>query len=265
MSNIITIKNVRAYLDESGTAQINLEDAARGLGFTRVAASGNEVVRWERVMDYLKELGFSVMPTSGHVENYPEFIPENIFYRLAMKAKNETAEKFQALVADEILPSIRKTGGYVSEQPKLTQIQMLAAMAQQMADQEQMMLAASANASTALRQIDFIRETIVRRDDDNWRANINLDLNAIVKASGKTYQDVRNESYDLLDSRGGCRLSVRVANARERLREAGAKKPVIEKFCKLDAVEEDSKLREIYSNIVKEMAIRDMGGATCRI
>lgn len=152
-----------------------------------------------------------------------------------------------------------------AEQPKLTQIQMLAAMAQQMADQEQMMLAASANASTALRQIDFIRETIVRRDDDNWRANINLDLNAIVKASGKTYQDVRSESYDLLDSRGGCRLSVRVANARERLREAGAKKTVIEKFCKLDAVEEDSKLREIYSNIVKEMAIRDIGGATCRI
>jgi hypothetical protein len=31
-----------------------------------------------------------------------------------MKAKNETAEKFQAKVADEILPSIRKTGGYYS-------------------------------------------------------------------------------------------------------------------------------------------------------
>ena len=29
-----------------------------------------------------------------------------------MKAKNETAEKFQAIVADEILPVIRKTGTY---------------------------------------------------------------------------------------------------------------------------------------------------------
>ena len=114
MSNIITIKNVRAYLDENGTAQINLEDAARGLGFTRVAASGNEVIRWERVMDYLKELGFSFMPTSGHVEAYPDFIPENIFYRLAMKAKNETAEKFQAIVADEILPTISRHGAYMT-------------------------------------------------------------------------------------------------------------------------------------------------------
>ena len=29
-----------------------------------------------------------------------------------MKAKNEVAEKFQAKVADEIIPSIRKTGSY---------------------------------------------------------------------------------------------------------------------------------------------------------
>ena len=31
----------------------------------------------------------------------PEFIPENIFYRLAMKAKNEVAEKFQAMLDNE--------------------------------------------------------------------------------------------------------------------------------------------------------------------
>ena len=103
--NIITIKNVRAYMDENGTAQINLEDAARGLGFVE---SKGDYVRWQRVELYLSEFGFS---TSGE---RPEFIPENIFYRLAMKAKNETAEKFQATVADEILPSIRKHGGYLT-------------------------------------------------------------------------------------------------------------------------------------------------------
>lgn len=43
-----------------------------------------------------------------------DFIPENIFYRLAMKAKNEAAEKFQALVADEIIPTIRKHGAYLT-------------------------------------------------------------------------------------------------------------------------------------------------------
>ena len=56
----------------------------------------------------MEEIGFA---TSG---KRPEFIPENIFYRLAMKAKNETAEKFQAKVADEIIPSIRKHGAYMT-------------------------------------------------------------------------------------------------------------------------------------------------------
>ena len=48
-------------------------------------------------------------------DELPDFIPENIFYRLAMKARNETAEKFQAMVADEIIPSIRRHGAYMTE------------------------------------------------------------------------------------------------------------------------------------------------------
>lgn len=107
MSNeIMNISGVDCY-EKDGTAYLNLEAVARGLGFTRIAASGNEVVRWERVDGYLQELG---VPTCGH----DDYIPENIFYRLAMKAKNETAERFQALVADEIIPTIRRTGGYVA-------------------------------------------------------------------------------------------------------------------------------------------------------
>lgn len=116
---IMNISGVDCY-EKDGTAYLKLETVARGLGFTRTADSGNEVVRWERVHKYLGEIGF--MPTSGH----DDFIPENIFYRLAMKAKNETAERFQALVADEIIPSIRKNGGYIANQENLTPEQIVA-------------------------------------------------------------------------------------------------------------------------------------------
>lgn len=109
----VLISGVSCY-EQDGTAYLKLDDVARGLGFTQTAKSGNEVIRWERVTKYLAELG---IPTSG--DGFPPaYIPENIFYRLAMKAKNETAEKFQALVADEIIPSIRKTGSYTM--PKLS-------------------------------------------------------------------------------------------------------------------------------------------------
>jgi len=104
MSNLVTIKNVRGYANEEGKIFVNLEDVARGLGFTRIATSGNECVRWERVEGYLVDIGYLVpCPQVGTIE-LPEFIPENIFYKLAMKASNETARKFQDVVCDEIPP-----------------------------------------------------------------------------------------------------------------------------------------------------------------
>ncbi|WP_336162922.1 phage antirepressor KilAC domain-containing protein [Fusobacterium polymorphum] len=107
-NEIITIKNVRGYIDEKGTAWLNLEDVARGLGFTQIK-NKKEYIRWERVAQYLKEIAF---PTCG--EN--DYIPENVFYKLCMKADNEVARKFQDRVCDEILPSIRKYGMYATDE-----------------------------------------------------------------------------------------------------------------------------------------------------
>ena len=105
-----TFCGVRGY-EKEGVAYLHIEDVARGLGFAYKAASGNEVVRWNRVEEYLS--GFGFVATCGDGSNpHDYYIPENIFYRLCMKAKNEVAEAFQAKVADEIIPSIRKTGSY---------------------------------------------------------------------------------------------------------------------------------------------------------
>ena len=106
-TNEITATNICGVdcYEKDGTAYLKLETVARGLGFVQMK-NDVEYVKWERVSSYLEELGFS--PEAGK----ETFIPENIFYRLAMKAKNETAEKFQAKVADEIIPEIRRTGGY---------------------------------------------------------------------------------------------------------------------------------------------------------
>lgn len=49
----------------------------------------------------------------GNGEN-TRFIPENIFYLLAMKASNEAAKTFQLKIANEILPTIRKHGMYIN-------------------------------------------------------------------------------------------------------------------------------------------------------
>lgn len=108
MNEIMNIGGVDCY-EKDGTAYLKLETVARGLGFTETK-NEKEYVMWRRVDNYLAELGF------GTSAERPNFIPENIFYRLAMKAKNETAERFQTKVADEIIPAIRKHGGYLTPQ-----------------------------------------------------------------------------------------------------------------------------------------------------
>lgn len=108
--NVMNIGGVDCY-EKDGVAYLNLDAVARGLGFTKTQTiNGTEYknIRWSRVDEYLKELDCT---TCG---KRPDFIPENIFYRLAMKAKNDVAEAFQAKVADEIIPSIRKHGAYLT-------------------------------------------------------------------------------------------------------------------------------------------------------
>lgn len=106
-NQIITIQNVRCYIDNKQIVWLNLEDVAKGLGFTQTK-KGIEYVRWERVAQYLKDLNFPTFGEKG-------YIPENIFYRLAMRANNETAERFQEKIANEILPDIRRYGMYMTE------------------------------------------------------------------------------------------------------------------------------------------------------
>lgn len=119
---IMIIKNVRGYQDENGVAQLNLEDVSRGLGFTE-NKNGVEYIRWRTVIGYLKEFNFA---TCCENEKTPEYIPENIFYKLCFKAKNEIARRFQDVVTDEVLPSIRKNGGYLAGQENMTEDEIMA-------------------------------------------------------------------------------------------------------------------------------------------
>lgn len=114
MENKLQITNISGVdcYEKDGMAYLKLEAVAKGLGFTQTQTKKGVAytsIRWERIEEYLAEMGFP------HLWGKDDYIPENVFYRLAMKAKNETAEKFQALVADEIVPTIRRTGGYVQQ------------------------------------------------------------------------------------------------------------------------------------------------------
>lgn len=101
-----------------------------------------------------------------------------------------------------------------------------------------------------------IKETFLQHDDD-WRESLRRMFNqAVIYSPQKDYRALRNESYELLESRGRCDLDARLRNLKARLQDQGATKTQIEKTSKLDVIEADPRLKEIYTTIVKEISIR---------
>lgn len=104
--SIIAVSNVRGFTDNENKVWLDAEDVATGFGFTQ-EKNGVTYVKWERVNSYLREFGYSPQVGKG------SYLPENMVYRLGFKANNQIAMRFQAVLADEVLPSIRKKGGYI--------------------------------------------------------------------------------------------------------------------------------------------------------
>lgn len=93
---------------ENGESFFDVETVARSLGLTE-AKNGKEYVIWKRVNKYLeKYLSTPVSKT--------DYISEPMVYKLAFKANNALAEKFQDWLATEVLPQIRKHGMYATDE-----------------------------------------------------------------------------------------------------------------------------------------------------
>lgn len=232
---------IRAVKNEDGSISVNLEDVARGLGFTRIAQSGNEVVRWERVNKYLNEFN---VPTCGH----DDFIPESVFYLLAMKASNEVAKKFQVWVATDVLPTIRKTGGYVTNETQFvdyyfpevdndTKSFMIVSL-QQIKKKNEII-------EQQKKEIEYKEDIIIGLVDDISIADKRQILNRVVRRGGaKKIKDRWNALYREFDNKYHIDVSRRWTNYNEN------HKPKIKN--KLDYIDKVmDKVPELYDIAVK--------------
>lgn len=252
----VLISGVSCY-EQDGTAYLRLEDVARGLGFTQTQNKGGveyTSIRWERIEQYLAEIGFP------HKWGKDDFIPENIFYRLAMKAKNETAEKFQALVADEIIPSIRKTGSYSVVQvdpnlpPELAMVEGLLNSMKQMYSTQQ-------RHSEAIEQltesVDTMKEVMTTDVNDDWRSACIHTLQAVgrKRGGGRAYEEVWNEVYTEME-RTGFFIRRRLENRKKSAIAQGMPPSYVSKLNALDVIAEskDKKLIYAFINATKKLA-----------
>lgn len=106
-------------------------------------------------------------------------------------------------------------------------------------------------------RVESIRE-VVAMDSNSWREDTGRMLRKIGSEYGdsKSYQDVRTESYQLLEKRMGVNIKQRLTNKRRRMADEGVCKSKRDKLNNLDVIADDKKLIEGYVAIVKELAIK---------
>ena len=119
-NNLITFNNpdfgeVRT-LEENGTVLLCGNDVATALGYS----NPNKAVN-----DHCRAITKRSTPISGKMQDI-NFIPEGDVYRLIVRSKLPTAERFERWVFDEVLPAIRKNGGYIAGQENMTAEELMA-------------------------------------------------------------------------------------------------------------------------------------------
>lgn len=135
------------------------------------------------------------------------------------------------------------------------QMQMLYGMLDQMAQTERQAKEAKLLAEKAVEATENIKEA-VKPVFDNWREEIGKKIKRIQYACGTDFKTLNTEMYSELERRAGCDLGTRLRNKKQRMHDAGCTKTEIENTRKIDIIEEDKKLREIFTKIVSEYEIR---------
>lgn len=246
----VTIKNEPWFVGK---------DVAMALGYERATKA---------IQDHVNEEDKDEIPIQdsiGRMQKTP-IINESGLYALIFGSKLESAKRFKKWVTSEVLPSIRKTGGYISGNGNIDelspQMQLLMQMVNNMAEKEladkerdRQIALAQETAEKAVETTEKIKEEFTT-PFENWRDNINRKVRQIAKNSEIPYQQLFSQMYEELE-RNGYNLAQRQRNKRARMMEAGCKKTDIDReTSKIAVIEEDKKAKRIFGDIVARYAVK---------
>ena len=90
-------------MEVDGKPYVVANDVAKALGYSDCPKA---------IRTHCKGVAKMSIPTKGGLQEV-KIIPEGDIYRLIVRSKLPSAEKFERWVFDEVLPSIRANGGYI--------------------------------------------------------------------------------------------------------------------------------------------------------
>nr|DAH21087.1 MAG TPA: repressor domain protein [Caudoviricetes sp.] len=103
-------------IEKDGEPWFIANEVARALGYTNPSKATNDHCKHSEMWWDNDSL--------GRPQRF-KIIPESDLYRLAAKSKLPGADRFESWVFDEVIPSIRKHGGYIAGQNEMSDMELL--------------------------------------------------------------------------------------------------------------------------------------------
>jgi prophage antirepressor-like protein len=153
--------NLRVRIEEDGQIWYCLTDICNALELSSVP----------QVADRLKPNGVKIIEISNDL-GWPKIIPLNFInesnlYRCIFQSRKEKAEEFQDWVFEEVLPSIRKWGMYLSS--GMTEAEIVLQHAQRLVNQERELKRQSKLISSTNKRVDTVEIAVKELKD--WKSS----------------------------------------------------------------------------------------------
>lgn len=195
-------------LDENGAVLFCGSDVAKALGYARPN---------DAVLAHCRATVKRSSPISGKMQEI-NFITEGDVYRLIARSKLPSADKFERWVFDEVLPSIRKHGAYMTAdtiQRAISDPDFLISLATTLKEEKEKNKVLIAENTGLKREVEHKENVIVGLVDDIDLATKRQRINQIVRHGVKNpvlYKDRWALLYGEFEKKYHVNLSLRLEN-----------------------------------------------------
>ena len=176
-------------------------------------------------------------------------ISESGFYSVVLRSDKPQAKPFRKWVTSVVLPSIRKNGFYAGDMNFSRELQVLI-------QHERMMAQHQKQLDEVQNKIETIQDTFLLQPT-NWKKYVRDTVAHLSKTITGNYSgmhDIYVQLYDQLENRAGADLDARLRNRHNRMIQNGMTQTAVNKINKLDIIEDDKKLKEIFTAILREFS-----------
>lgn len=209
---------------------------------------------------------YPLMDSMGRMQD-TVLINESGMYSLILSSRLPSAKEFKHWITSEVLPTIRKTGSYsiVNRNNLSPQLQAIGQIfdtlvmietkqnetIEKIIEVEEKVESVESKVADTEERLDKAEEKI---DDisTTWKEHINSIIDTVCKKNGLHNPMQKAKLFDKLEEKEHCNLKSRTTRLKQRKRKSGIKSINCINVTKMDAVDDDKRLRQSFEEIVKE-------------